>query len=280
MSAEHKQNVKPRNPGASANQYPPATRVALFTATPALAAWAYHALVEGSDLVAGTLICLALVSVATTMVSRRVKSISASQPVAPERKSSVATKDSFLALGERMIRQSRRHEQPLSVLVLELHDLPELKELFGADIAKQLVTKLVNSLHAVAPARSVVVRSEDDVFTVFLPGLREEAAREAVKRTFGGTISVEIDAQEQEIVLLPDFRIHSLGDDVTPFQGWYEETLRNFRFARTVEERRQRHLRLEHESHCTKPAPLIEARPLPTAYVRHAETIPVPLGVR
>lgn len=283
MSPDNRQKRGPTSPkGVSASRYSPKNHALLFAAAAAGFGWAYFAFAESSDAITISLVCLVLILTAATrvVVGKGGKSINAPLSVAPERKLDVVAKNAFVALGERMIHQSRRHQQPLSVLVLELHDLPELKELFGTKTASQLVSRLINSLHTLAPARSVVVRSEAEVFTVFLPGLREEAAREVVKRTFGHTISVEIDAQEQEIVLLPDFRIDIIRRDVPSFQGWYEETLRKFQVARVLERRRQHHLRLEHESHCTKPSSLTDVRPVSFGFVQHEHTIPIPMGVR
>lgn len=274
----NKKNTTPTPKRVPERHFPWAPLALLFVTGAALAAWADHVLLEPSDFITITLLLMAAISVAVTMARRQAKPAKA-RPVAAERRCWIATKEAFLGLGERMIAQSRRHKQPLSVLVLQLHDLPELRELFGPQVGHELLSKLVNSLHAMAPARSVVVRSDSEVLTVFLPGLHEEAARNAVKRTFGQTIAVESDAREQEIVLVPDFRIQTIADDVASFERLYEEVLENIKADRALEERRQRHLRREHESHCTKPAPLGKTGFTPTAYVRHERTIPVPIGL-
>lgn len=225
------------------------------------------------------LACMAVAS-ATALVKAISRSPAPGVATAPERKSWAATKDAFVAMADDMLAQTLRKRQPLSVLVMEQIDLAELAAIFGADVAQRFVRKLAATLRRVAPGRGVVVRTDAAVFAVLLPGLTRDEAHAAVKDAFGATLSIEVDAGEEEVTLVPDFLIRTVVTESVSIATLYDDMRRVLARARTDEVRRQDYLRREHESHCTRPAPLPLGDSQPVRYVRHEQTIPVPLGMR
>lgn len=253
----------------------------IFVVTAGCAALAYAAYTETLDFVAVVLLPLAAVCLAVTLLRKRETPPSApASSLPPVRRSWVQGKERLTDMGDRMISQCQRQQQSLSIIVMQLSDLAEMKDLFGSQVASHLVRNLVKTLHAVAPAKGVVLRTDATVFTLLLPGFDRGATLEAVTQAFGPTVAVEIDAQELEIVLVPEYQIRTVDAEPTAMAAVYEDMLRQIDSSRAREVRRRRHLRQEHESYSTKPAALHLPDSKQPAYVRHEPTVPVPMGTR
>lgn len=236
----------------------------------------YFLLPDRLDLTA-TLVGLGAILLA---VARRRKAQPTTMPqqnVMPERKSWEATKAAFARMADGLVADSQRKQQPFTLVVLEQSDLPELSAIFSREVAQQLVSKMARTLQNISPAKGIVVRTDATVFTVLLPGFSRPMASAALKRALGDTFSIECDAGDEEVVLVPDFLIRTLDGDSPPVARVYEQMCRTIARARALEERRHLYLRQEHESHCTKPAPLLGSDRKYEAYARHEQTIAMPL---
>jgi predicted signal transduction protein with EAL and GGDEF domain len=170
----------------------------------------------------------------------------------------VAGPAAFAHLSENLRARARDQREPLSVAVFRLEDLSELRSIFGEVAARQLLAKFCRILRKLDAPRGVIVRTRAAVFTVLLPGLHREAALAAVRQAFGDTLSVELDAGDAEIVVVPDFLVSTVPTEATSVLAWHDGMLRRLERSRAWEEQRQRYLRRKHESHSTRPAPLGE----------------------
>lgn len=158
-----------------------------------------------------------------------------------------------------MIAKSHQGRTPLSVVMFRLSDLPELRSIFGDAIAGQLLASLSRSLASIAAAGGVFMRTDADMFTALLPSLDKDAALAATRQAFGCGLAIELDASDDEVVIVPDVLIRMVPAAHQTIAALYEEMLRNLESSRAWEERRKRHLRKEHELYCTRPAPLKQA---------------------
>jgi GGDEF domain-containing protein len=201
---------------------------------------------------------------------------------APQRKGWDDQAQAMLDAASRLATRTRRDNQPLSIVVFDLKDLPELESVFGADVAKEVMSQVVLRLQDLASARGLVMRTDATVFTVLMPGFGRDRAHEAIERCMGSPCCIELDAAEHELVLIPDFKVHTVRPDSGPLAGVYTDLRRDIHDAQKQERRRQRYLQLERESH-TRPMdlradsasrPVLEDR---VVYRPADPTIPMPL---
>ena len=187
----------------------------------------------------------------------------------------------MLAAGETLLARARRDKLPLSIAVFDLHDLPELESVFGPRVAREVVAQVVFRLQGVATSKGLVLRTDATAFTVLMPGFERDRARLAIQTTMGSPCCIELDADDHEIVLVPEFKVHTLRPDSGSLSQVYAELRRDISAAQKLEQRRQRYLQLERESH-TRPMELRtggEREPArrPRPVFVSAPTMPMPL---
>jgi GGDEF domain-containing protein len=210
----------------------------------------------------------------------------AKKGAAVRRTSSIAAKygdgsrSAFLQAGDRMIARCRRDKLPMSVVVFDQSDLPELQVIFGPEVALKMITQLANSLQAITPTRGLALRTDPTVFTVLLPGFGRDRALAAVKQALGDTFSIEIDADGEDVVLVPDFLVHTVRPETSSIKEVYDGMRQTIKRAQRQEQHRQQYLRRERESHSTRPAPLTQSAGSYSRSARHEMTVPVPLSMR
>lgn len=141
-------------------------------------------------------------------------------------------------VGDEMLRQSRRDNQPLSVVVFEFRDLPELECVFGTSVAKEAVAKITAKLKRMATSKGLALRTDPTIFTVLLPGVDCDSARAGIHAMLGQTWCVEFDAGDDEIVLVPEFVVQTVGDTES-LQEVYETLCSDLRQARLNKQRHQ-----------------------------------------
>jgi GGDEF domain-containing protein len=190
-------------------------------------------------------------------------------------------RQAMLAACEGMLRRAEAAKQPMSIAVFDLSDLPELENLFGPDVAKQVIAKVTNKLQSIATSRGLAVRTGSRVFTVLMPGYCRDKAHLAIQKFMGRPCRIELDLDDDEIVLIPGFKVHTLraGSDSLP--QVYEDLCRDIADARQAEQRRRDYLQRERESHTrpmelqadSAPRPAKRRRARPGAQI----TIPMPL---
>jgi len=191
-------------------------------------------------------------------------------------------KERLCAAGEQMLRAACANADPLTLAVLQLHDLPEVELVFGRAVAEQVIDSVMTELGRTAGRKGFVSRSEPDTFALLMPGLGVEATAAALAARFGQPCVIELEVDQGEILLVPDLRVHALPASKSIKQE-YERLCDAMVRARGREERRREYLRKERESH-TLPMdlPLVHA-PQPKRLLCYPPlplTVPVPMGAR
>ena len=183
-----------------------------------------------------------------------------------------------------MLCRLRGNHQPLSVVVFDISDLPELECVFGLQAAKEIIAQTAAALQRLAARRGLAVQTAPTVFTVLLPGVGRDAALDVVRAALGRPCCIELDAGGHEIVLVPDFLVKTVFGDAASLREIYESLCQDMAHTRLKEERRDKYLARERESHsrplkmqATKASP----RTIPQGgYPEGPATMPVPMGAR
>lgn len=202
--------------------------------------------------------------------------------VAPQRRHPGQQHAALFAAGEQMLAQSRRDNHALSVVVFDLNDLPELENVFGAAVVREVLDEVALRLQDLATNRGLVIRSGPTIFTVLIPGSGRDRTHLAIEDTMGSPCCIELNAGDHEIVLIPDFELHTVRSGSPGLAQIEQDLRRQIEQAQIREARRRRYLQKERESH-TRPMDLrmgatqvssIEHQP--AAPADHS-TVPVPL---
>jgi GGDEF domain-containing protein len=152
----------------------------------------------------------------------------------------------FTAVAEEL---QGREDVCVSAVVLEFSDLREVREIYGATIARKVVAKVVRRLRAVAGMRGFVGRTGPAQFTIALPGVGTQRALRQLQRALGKPARVEFDAGDSEIVLVPDFVVDTLEPGSGRLQDLYRDLSRELARMQKVERRRLDYLTTERERH-------------------------------
>jgi GGDEF domain-containing protein len=202
---------------------------------------------------------------------------------------SAADKDVLCVMGEKMLRTARRLHQPLSVIVLQLYDLPELELVFGPRAAQEVVAKTMAELIHLSPRKGFAAHVHPDTFALLMPHKEADAALLAVEARLGKPCALELNVNGEELVLLPEVMVDAVAGTES-VQEAYERLCRDIAKARLWEQRRQKYLRRERESH-TRPVDLYRAKPqtapktvwdkrAPAFFPQFPATIAMPMGAR
>jgi GGDEF domain-containing protein len=215
------------------------------------------------------LVCLAAAAVAF-IIKSRARATAPQASVDGERRSWAEIKAAFTQAADSTIADARSRGRAISVAVFRLSDLPELEAVFGTAAAQKIVATLSHALSTVTTGKGMVMRTDVATFAILLPGFQLESALAALKEALGNTLALEVNAGDDEVLLVPDFDARSIGASALAFSELYDNMLRSIEHTRAVEARRMRRLRLEHESYYTNPS--VQADP-PLAYLQQENTM-------
>lgn len=154
----------------------------------------------------------------------------------------------FEALGDEMLAACRRDGKPLSVVVFDCNDLLEVRTIYGSSIARKLMERIVRKLTALAD-RGLAARTGRAEFTVVLPGLNREKTLAAIQRVLGNPMRIELDAGDNEIVLVPSFLVETAGSDTVSVEELHRELRRELAQMQEQETRRHYYMQRERERH-------------------------------
>ena len=195
---------------------------------------------------------------------------------APERWAS--RRAAVYELGDNMISDAAARGAPVTVVMFEQADLPELHALFGSAAARALASAFGARLRQLVGSGGLAVRSEGSTWTVVLPGHGAEQALAAVRRVLGPGLATEVEVDGEEIALVPRMATHTVGAQAWPMLHIYREMRGKIDRAHALEQRRQEYLRRERESH-SRPSPLVRATaPAPALPQRARAASPSPAG--
>lgn len=198
------------------------------------------------------LLCLGIPAAIAFRATKVAASARACKVAPFELQSWSANGNALMEVGDDLIERCQREKQPLSVVIFDQTDLPELQSIFGRDVAEQMVSQLARKLHAMAPGKGLSIRTDENVFTVLMPGFDRKGSLAAVRQALGSTCSVEFTSGEDEIVLVPDFVIHTVRSGAGSMKEIYRALRRDMKQQQKNESRRQLYLRRERESHSSR----------------------------
>jgi GGDEF domain-containing protein len=161
----------------------------------------------------------------------------------------LSDKSALFALGERRLHEARRASRPLALAVFEFSDLKEVRAIYGSHVKRAVTAQVVARMAAAAGSRGVVARTAPTEFTLLLPGSDRHKARQAIRRAMGDPVRIEIESDDHEIVLVPEFQIECAGADIESIEELYLELCLGLKEAGRVRRERELYLTLERESY-------------------------------
>lgn len=161
----------------------------------------------------------------------------------------------MVAAGDKMMLRSRREKFALSVAVFDLSDLSELKSVFGRQVVQQVIAQITVKFQRIATSKGLVVRTGPTVFTLLLPGFGRDRALADIRTVMGHPCCIELDGGDDEIVLVPEFKVQTVRRDTASIAEVVECLRREITQARQLEQTRRDYLQRERESH-TRPMEL------------------------
>jgi GGDEF domain-containing protein len=165
-----------------------------------------------------------------------------------DRSTGLYNRAGLFAAGDELIR-ARTPGVPVSLVLLEFADLREVHEIYGDDVARDVVAKLVRTVEAVAGIRGMAGRTDTAQFTIVLPGVSREKAVRALRRAIGQSACVELDAGDSEIVLVPDVLVDTADAGADSVEARYREMCGELARMQNDERRHQHSIRQERERH-------------------------------
>lgn len=195
-------------------------------------------------------------------------------------------RSAVLARGDELMRRYRASGLPVTVLVFELHDLPELECVFGAAAARSAMARAAAKWQRIAGASGLVLRPSPTALAVLLPDRQREETLDLMRLGFGQPCSLEIETGGEEIVLIPEYAMRVVRTENDTLAQVTESLRREIEAARTFEQQRRDWLQQERESHSKPmelPDPVQELLPVQRPAVRSEHypripaTMPAPL---
>jgi len=161
-------------------------------------------------------------------------------------------------VGNAMLQKTRKKKQPLSIVVLDFSDLPELQFVCKGE-ARDMGPTIERMLQGVAPAKGAVVRTGPTTFAVLLPNFDARKALRAVHEAFGKACCFEFALGDNEMLLMPDYLVKTIHNRTESLEDVYQVLCDELRKGQLHAERRQIYLRRERESH-SRPSTLSSNR--------------------
>ncbi|HSV44866.1 MAG TPA: GGDEF domain-containing protein [Ramlibacter sp.] len=170
-----------------------------------------------------------------------------------------------------VLRSTQPDHKPVSVVVFDFPDLLEVHSIYGRGVSRKVIAHVAGKLRALAGGRGMAARTGKVQFTVVLPGMGREKARQAVERALGKSGCIEFDAGDEEIVLVPDFAIETAPAHSESIQDIHRELCQELAQERLAEQRRHHYMQRERERH---------SRPMGLQPALVPATMPVSLASR
>jgi GGDEF domain-containing protein len=169
--------------------------------------------------------------------------------VATDQKGWDLDQEAMFKTGHEMLCRSSVSHRPLSVVVFDLSDLPELECIFGVQAAEEIIVQTAAKLQRLATRKGLAVRTGATVFTVLLPGVGHHQAHDLIGAALGQPCCIELEAGGDEIILAPEFRVRTVFGHAVSLKETFEFLCRDMAQSRLQDERRSKYLARERESH-------------------------------
>jgi hypothetical protein len=147
----------------------------------------------------------------------------------------------------------------MSMLVVQISDIGEVHELFGAKLAKQAMMRVFAQLLRLASTQGIVVRTEPATFALLMPGCTGEELLDRFEGALGRPYSIDLESHGQDILLMPDVLARRVRS-AESVSAAYNTLCRDLVHARRCESKRRDYMRQERESH-SHPIPLESQAP-------------------
>jgi len=164
----------------------------------------------------------------------------------------LSDKFALFALGDQCLRDTRRDGRSLSLAVFEFSDLKEVRGIYGSRVKRAVMAQAVARMVAAAGSRGVVARTAPTEFTLLLPGSDRHKACQAILRAMGDPVRIEIESDDHEIVLVPEFQIECAGSDIGSIEELYVELCLDLKEAGRLRQDREQYLTREREQYLTR----------------------------
>jgi GGDEF domain-containing protein len=158
-------------------------------------------------------------------------------------------RDAMFKTGDEMLYRSSVNHQPLSVVVFDLSDLPELECLFGVQAAEAIIAETAARLQGLATRKGLAVRTGATAFTVLLPGVGHDEALDLIDAALGQPCCIESKAAGDEIMLVPEFMVRTVFGRALSLRETFESMCRDIAQNRRNAERHMKYIEQERESH-------------------------------
>lgn len=161
----------------------------------------------------------------------------------------LSDKSALFMVGDQYLREARSAGRPLSLAVFEFSDLKELRAIYGSSVKRAVVVQVVARMAVAAGAHGVVARTAAAEFALLMPGFDRARTIRAVRRAMGNPVRIEIESDDHEIVLMPEFQVGCVGPDIESTERLYRELCFDLKEAVRVKREREQYLTRERESH-------------------------------
>lgn len=189
--------------------------------------------------------------------------------------------EALFGMGARMHRAAMMRGGSVSLLVLQVQDLPEVELIFGRDAAERVVHAVMAELTHISAQRGHVLRTSADTFALLMPDVSGEDLHGALQVRLGKACAVESDIDGQELLLVPDVMARTLSKSDS-VRAAFESLCRMLAAERRLNVASCAHLSRErHDRTIPMPiAPQRHAVPTPRAAdaARYPATIPMDIS--
>ncbi len=162
---------------------------------------------------------------------------------------SLYNKEGFTALGNELLTACRREGRSATVAVFDCADLLEVRTIYGRRIARKLMARIVQKLTILCGDRGLAARTGPAEFSVMLPGQSREKALSSIHRVMGNPMRVELDAGDNEIVLVPGLLAETAGADTESVEELLLDLRREFVRLQHDEVRRHHNMQRDRVRH-------------------------------
>ena len=159
----------------------------------------------------------------------------------------LSDKSALFTLGDQLLREARRSGRELSLTVFEFSDLKEVRSIYGSRVKRQLMAQVATKMAAAAGSRGVVARTAANEFALLLPGADRHKAAQIIGRAMGNPVRIEIESDNHEIVLVPEFQIECPGPEFDCIEALYRELCLDLKETRRLKQDREQYLTRERE---------------------------------
>jgi GGDEF domain-containing protein len=161
----------------------------------------------------------------------------------------LSDKSALFTLGDQRLREARHAGRALSLALFQFRDLKEVRSIYGSGVKRELIAQVAEQLAAAAGSRGLVARTAANEFALLLPGADRNKAAQAISRAMGNPVRIEIESDDHEIVLVPEYQIECAGTDFNSVEELYRELCLDLKEARRLEQDREQYLTRERERH-------------------------------